>query len=223
MSLLDQLELEIKERIEAFPFFQNLTVLSDPQKNVIDEISVKIAKIRTLVAPFVNRADDRNPNTHGSYFDLIQFNVGVFQNPLIASSNNDPTPRTICEQVHAVLKNWKPDSLSNVVVARVPGIEPVEHPSLNIWNAAFETKGGEIATLPTVATPVINLVSTPGSVVITCATAGAAIFYTINNAAPWPTTNLYTAPFAAPAAGTRIKARAYLAGKLNSAIATATV
>lgn len=48
---------------------------------------------------------------------------------------------------------------------------------------------------------------------LTCATPAAAIRYTTDGSYPAPTANLYTAPFAVPAAGTVIRAAAYVTGQ----------
>jgi hypothetical protein len=66
--------------------------------------------------------------------------------------------------------------------------------------------------MPLIEKPVID-VTDPGNIIITSATPGAAIFYTIDGTKPRPGKTLYTAPFAA--SGVTIKARAYLIGYLQ--------
>lgn len=217
-SALLQLETEIKGRIESIPFFAGLTVLVEPRKNLIAEITSKIAKLKTIIVPKVMSADDNHPNVHGVYFDDIRISIGVVQFDLLKGAH--PGLWEIAEEIHKAMKNWTPASLSNAINPAKPGIAMVPDPQLNILECNFETRGGFIGALPTVATPVI----TPGAnITLACATAGAAIFYTLNNSNPQPRNGtLYLAPFAAPAAGTQLKARAFLAGYLNSQLATHT-
>lgn len=211
MSLLDQLEIEIAERLQSLPFFADLEVHVDPAKNIVASIETKLAKLKTLVAPLVESADDLNPNIHAPYFDQINISVGVFQHPLLKGDH--PTPRAICEEIHAGLKGWKPDSLSNVITPGKPGIQQIADKTLNIWSTNFLTKGGLIATLPKVATPTAS--ASAGNLTLACATAGAAIFYTTDGSAPAPRNGtLYTAPFAS--SGQTVRTRAFLAGYLNS-------
>ena len=42
-SALLQLETEIKERLESIPFFAALTVLVEPRKNIVAEVTARIA------------------------------------------------------------------------------------------------------------------------------------------------------------------------------------
>lgn len=82
------------------------------------------------------------------------------------------------------------------------------------------------ATQSFIEKPVIDA-GDPGAIVMTSATPGAAIFYTIDGTKPRPGKTLDTAPFAA--SGVTIKARAYLIGYLQpgstdrDSITTATV
>lgn len=220
-SLL-QLELLAQDRIESFAFFDELTVLVDPRKNIVAEIQTRIAKLKTLIAPKVITADDNHPNVHGVYFDDIRLVVGVFQNPLL--KGDDPEPWEICEEIHKAFKNWTPDGWSNAVTPVKPGIEQIPDARLNIFNNNFATKGGFIGELAATATPVITADDDADKIVITCATAGAVIFYTLDGSKPTTQSNLYLAPVTPPGEdGNLVKARAWLPGRIGSAIATATL
>jgi hypothetical protein len=86
----------------------------------------------------------------------------------------------------------------------------------------FTTSGQNSAVGTYAATPVIS--ETSGVVTLTCATAGAAVFYTLDGKNPMPrgsTAVLYTAPFT-PGSGLTLKARSFLAGYLNSQTAQQT-
>lgn len=219
MDMLTQLEREIADRLSSLPALSGITVLVDPQKNIVDVISTKIAKLKTLIAPLVSGADDNSPGLHGPYFDEIRIDIGIFQNPIL--KGNDAPCRELALSVHEGLKGWKPDSLSSTLNPRKTGIEQIADRTLNIWNCAFATKGGFIASLPKVATPVSYL--TTGGIILATTTTGAAIYYTTDGSNPAPRNGtLFVQPFAA-LSGTVIKARAFLAGYLTSDALTVTL
>jgi hypothetical protein len=217
-SYLEDFEQAVADRLEAVPYFADITVLVDPQKNIVSEITSKIAKLQLLVAPFVSGADDGSPNLAGPFWDRIQLTVGVFHHPVIGAATK--APREVCEQVCAALKGWAPANLSGVLVPDKPSIELVADARLNIWNCNFKARGGfynAMTQLPAVTHGANGLLTT-----LACATAGAAIFYTVDGTTPMPLAAtgpglLYTAPVAL-GLGTAVKARAFLAGYLHSDI-----
>ena len=223
-SALLQLEIEIKDRLESFAFFSPLTVLVEPRKNIFAEITARIGKIKTLVAPKIVGADDNHPNVHGTYFDDLRLAVGIFQNPTL--KGNDPDAWEVAEEIHKALKNWTPASLSNALNPVKPGIEPIADPKLNILSCNFAARGGFIGALVATADPVISGVYATGIISITCATPGAVVFCEVGASAPAnPTTAsaLYLASFLAPMPTTVVKARAFMPGRLASKIVTATL
>jgi hypothetical protein len=82
---------------------------------------------------------------------------------------------------------------------------------------------------PTVATPLFSLAtdtySSDQSVTITCATAGAVIYYTVDSSVPSPASSAYASPVAVSGDGTvmTIRAMATHAGMTDSAHAQVTV
>lgn len=217
-SALLQIETEVKDRLETFAFFSPFTILVDPRKNIVSEIQTNIGKLKTLIAPKVVGADDNHPNVHGVYFDAIRLVVGVFQNPLLKADHAEPFE--ICEEIHKALKNWTPDSLSNVINPVKPGIEQIADKQLNIFNCNFETRGGFLGALTACADPVIIGNEGEGSVIITSATPGAVIFYTLDQSKPTAQSTLYLGEFPAPAEDLVVKARAFMPGKLASKVVT---
>jgi hypothetical protein len=219
-SALLQIETEMAQRLEAIPFFAPFTILVDPRKNIVAEIQSKIGKLKTLIAPKIVGADDNHPNVHGTYFDEIRAVVGVFQNPLLRADHAEPLE--ICEEIHKAFKNWSPDSLTNPLNPRKPGIEQIADAQLNIFNCNFETRGGFVGALPVAAPPVATYSEPDLGYIFTSATEGAAIFYTTNGSNPSPRNGTLAYGPRALAPGT-IKARAFLAGYLRSELLTLTV
>lgn len=221
-SALLQIETEIKERLESIPFFEPFAtreaILVEPRKNIVAEINKKIGALQTVIVPKIVGADDNHPNVNGVYFDSIRISVGVFQKDLLKGS--DAGYIEIAEEIHKALKWWTPDSLANAINPSKPGIETIADKALNIVACNFETKGGFIGELPRVATPVITVVPTV-STTLTCATAGAAMFYTLDGTNPTPRNGTYAANntnLGEMDPGT-LKVRAFLAGYLRSELA----
>lgn len=216
-SILEQLELEAADRLLSVPFFANIEVHVDPQKNIVAEVTAKIAKIKLLVAPLVASADVVHSDVPGPFFDNIELLVGVFQNPLLAG--NLPSPRCVAEQVHAALHQWKPESIASLITSTKPSIRQVADKKLNIFNCSFTGSGGLGYVLPKVETPSWNA----GSQTFGCATAGAAIFYTVDGRHPAPRNGTLALGPVHFNHGTTVKARAWLAGYMASDILKFTV
>lgn len=84
-------------------------------------------------------------------------------------------------------------------------LEDVSSPHLvTTWTPVGAATGNPVVTSSVAADPLLTL---------TCGTPAAAIRYTTDGSYPAPAATLYTAPFAAPAAGTVIRAAAYVTGQ----------
>ncbi len=79
--------------------------------------------------------------------------------------------------------------------------------------------GAPIAATP-VFTPAAGVYTTTQNVTITCATAGASIYYTTNGTEPTNASTLYAGPISVSST-TTLKAIAYATGYTNSSVATA--
>jgi hypothetical protein len=83
--------------------------------------------------------------------------------------------------------------------------------------------GGEPATVATPTfSPAAGTYGTVQNVTITCATAGAAIHYTLDGTVPTAASTTYSAAIPVTATATTIKAMATAAGQTDSAVASAT-
>ncbi len=80
-----------------------------------------------------------------------------------------------------------------------------------VWATNLKTSGGVTSSQPTVETPVIAD-NGSGEITLTCATQGAAMFYTTDGSFPSPRNGtFYTAPFAV-SSGTQVRVTGWLAG-----------
>jgi hypothetical protein len=121
---------------------------------------------------------------------------------------------TVQEAIIGLLHLWTPDALS-VPLSIANGNEPDTDDGFMVLPVNWTATSGITRTLPTTATPVI--VNASGTVTITCATAGASVFWTVDSTRPSPRNGtLYTAPFV-PVNPALVRARAYLAGYIDGA------
>ena len=109
------------------------------------------------------------------------------------------------------------------MLVRKPAITLANDPLNLVYQCHVRTSGGLRNVPPKLASP--GCTQQNGLLTMSCATAGAAIFYTLDGSLPLPRNPmafLYTAPVTS-VPGATLKARAFLAGYLNSEIAMATL
>jgi hypothetical protein len=125
----------------------------------------------------------------------------------------------VAEYIAAVWDFRLVDGASEPLV--VTDISLGNDPRFVTWDVIGRTMGGLKYTIPAIET-VVAVNSPPGTITLTCARPGAAIFYTTDGTMPSPRNGtLYTAPFAL-GSGITLRARAFLAGYLSGAGATLT-
>ena len=172
------------------------------------------------------RASVRERNVPGPYLDPVVVAVHVEEQVVInqGADGTQVTCSDAAERVSALLHRWTPDGLVRPLLADSGQHIQVVQPVMGdiAYAVLFTTSGGLSVTLSQAATPAISPAggAAPQTVTLTCATAGAAIFYTVDGKTPTPLAGtLYTAPISVAAACT-LKAAAYLAGYLTSETAT---
>jgi hypothetical protein len=224
MSILSQLQQQCADRLQSDPLFAHVRVLTERVADIESEIDRALGPLNEqggktgLVAVLLTPTANVNfENVFGPFFDDIKIVVRVIENVPI---NQDPDTGTnvpaadAAERVCALLHHFQPDNATGPVLAHKPTITLGNDPNHLSYDCLFKTSGGLAATLPQAATPVCS--NNGGTITLTCATAGAAIFYTLDGSNPSPrNAMLYTAPFT-PGTGVTIKARAWLAGYLTS-------
>ena len=233
MSLIETIQQEVTDQIAADGFFLNIPVLVESLGDAASQIERALGpvnpqggKIGAVVVVTTPTANVSWPEVGGPFFDEIPITVLVAVNPV---TNNDPdtgtgaSALTICEEVCGMLHQFYPQSANGPVVAERPTITRApnggDDEAIIQYLCRFKTLGGIQNVLPQVSTPTDTINS--GQVTLTCATAGAAIFYTTDASNPNPrTSTLYTAPFAS--SGQTVKAKAWLAGYLASTLLTFT-
>jgi len=156
------------------------------------------------------------------YFDSVRVVVQCYVNTETA---DDATPAAleIAEKVALLLTAWKSTASGCLLAPDKPTLVPTlcydangrVMAGVDAWSVNFTTSGAAAHEIPQCATPEIT--EDAGLVTITCATPGAAVFYSTNGKLPAPRTGtIYTGPFATPDQGMTIRALAWLAGYLPS-------
>jgi hypothetical protein len=235
---LDQLEQEIADHLLADPWFSASRQLPDLTYATIPVIPAESGDIDTMIAKAVGEigicatvkvveAKVSKTDVGGVYFDPIEIVILVVENVLInrGDTGTQKTGKATTLRAGALLALWLPASLSSRLTANDAGYKQVDDDGGVVQhNFRLKAQGGLSVTLPQVAMPVFT--EPDGSVAdvvhLTCATAGAAIFYTLDGRHPSPRTGtLYTGEVDIPAPSATVKARAFLAGYLDSQIAQA--
>jgi hypothetical protein len=223
MGLITTLRQGVADRLTADPYFDDLPVLALKPKELVSELNNRINKLAIAGTVLVPRVSGTKRNLYGVYFDKIEVQVGWCENRQLNATGKDV--EDICEVTAALLHDWTPANLTSPLTIDAPTI--VEIPPENeadkkkrLLAVRLIAMGGVSYELPKVETPVIN--NQAGTITLTCATSGAAIFYRTDGKQPNPRVGsgsvLYSAPFVV-SAGVTIKTRAFLAGYQDSAIA----
>jgi hypothetical protein len=230
MSILASIQQQCADRLQADPLFTYVPILTEHLKDITSEIATalgpltgtggKSGLVAILLTPTANVNFD---NVFGPFFDHIKIVVHVVENVTV---NQDPTTGTnvsavdAAEKICALLHHFQPDGANGPVTVERPTITLGDDPTNLSYDIHFKTSAGLSSVLPQVATPVIA--SSSGVVTLTCATVGAAMFYTLDFSNATPRNGaLYIAPFT-PGAGHTLNVRAWLAGYLASETATTT-
>jgi Chitobiase/beta-hexosaminidase C-terminal domain len=224
MSFLTQLQQQCADRLQADPLFAHVRVLTERITDIESEIERALGplnetggKTGAVVIVLTPTANVNFENVFGPFFDEIKVVARVIENVPV---NQDPATGTnaaaaeLAERICGLLHHFQPENAAGPLVAQRPSIALANEPRHLSYDCVFKTSGGLTETLPQVATP--GVLINAGVVTLSCATAGAAIFYTLDGRNPGPRTGtLYTAPFS-PGAGVAVKARGWLAGYLAS-------
>lgn len=235
-SGLDQLETEICDRLLADSWFAASRQLPDSSYVTIPVIPAESGDIDTMIAKSIGEigicvtvkvveAKVSKTDVGGVYFDPIEVVILVAENVMLnrGDTGTQKTGKATTLRAAALLSLWKPASLSCLLTANEAGYKQVDDDGgLVQHNFRLKAQGGLSVTLSQVATPVITGDGSP-SAVLTCATPGAAIFYTINGRHPAPLSGTLAPAdgnIGAVADNTTLKVRAFLAGYRDSNIAT---
>lgn len=231
MSVIKAIQDQVVDKLSSDPFFQNIPVFAEYIGDIVNQMEIALGadmaqggKVGAFVLVMSPDANQSFGELYGVVLDDIKIFVQVTVDTKMA---NDPvcgigvTDLDICEAVCLSLSQFMPLSANSMLKPQTPTIQIMDRGENGSTRMCRFSVVGKNSTVPVKsATPVIS--ETGGVVTLTCATAGAAIFYTTDGKNPiprGPTTILYTGPFT-PGAGLTLTARSFLAGYLHSQQAT---
>jgi hypothetical protein len=240
LDVIDALPDELKARLEADDFFADIPIIVADAGNVLAEVERKMAVesekagkrgVAVIVLPPLG--DDVAPEIRFGPLKLRP----AFQVIEHAELNNDEKGtkkswRRVARKIHLVVKPLALIGLTTEFVADTPCIEPVDFTS----ELGPMVKGGQVnfvcfeadaEDVDQVAMPLFSdgAGETP-TLVMSCGTAGAEIWYTTDDSYPAPGnvgSTLYAAEVAIPVDGFTVRACAYKAGLIASQVNRATV
>ncbi len=221
MSILYALQQEIADCLLADSFFASVPVLVEQPRDMGFELQAAIAAAGTWGVVMVPQAQVSSPNAPGPIFDPVEFAIRFRENAPVSAG---PGALDAAETALALLHLYRPPSVNEVLVAAPEALRRVTEPDVVTYEVRVRTQVAASYAIPQVATPALSVAGSgfPLMVTLSCATAGAAMFYTLDGSAPVPrgaTAVLYTGPFSVTTAVT-LRARGWLAGYLASAETT---
>jgi hypothetical protein len=161
-------------------------VTSDDPKDIDTEIQNKLNQIGLGILVLQPALHVTKPVKRGPYFDKIYVVVKIYENPTVnRDRENYVTSGQVGGIVCGILHGFFPPSVneSYYVVESIPVVDA----DYNVWQVTLATAAGIAYARPAIA-PLVATPSAPGggNVVLSCATPGAAIFYTLDGTYPSP-------------------------------------
>jgi hypothetical protein len=234
-SFLDDMQQELVALLKADEVLSALPILDERLGDINAEVEKQLGistavggKIGACVIVQSPTADDESPAVHGGIMET-EWTFLVLEEPVLndhATKGHRIRALKIARRIVRVCKLYAATGLCTALVPAKPTIVPFGNPLASIaYRVAMRTtEVGQGRNLK-VAQPAIASAGSvaPQSVTITCATAGAAIYYTLDGSHPYAGNAqavLYAGAFNVNAAGT-VRARAFKTGYVGSNAAAA--
>lgn len=217
---ISQDQLDFYGRLQADPFFADVDVVLEAKGVTEAEVEdalvgweAKGTKVGACVVVLMPSLTPESPDAPGPRF-LVRLSVQVIEIPLInlGANGTGKSAAEIAEQVRRLCHHFAPGR-GNVYTFAAQEPIAVQDGKVS-YAVTFQRVGGDTLARK-VATPTCSTTSAtaPATVTLACATAGAAIHYTLDGSYPSPanpTALLYSTPVDVAAAAT-VRAAATLA------------
>lgn len=234
---LQRFQLDVAARLEGAAFFANVPVfifrpraaltaaqIQDRINAALGALTTQNGKAGLCATVLMPLLDTQKQDLPGPYFHL-KCTVRVQENVIVNMGGNGV--QIACEDaaiaVAQTMHLWMPGGVAGIVRCAPETIAPnLTFAGLVTYDVQLESEL-ELECLPKTAQPFLT--DSGGNIAIACSDGSAAIYYTTDGTAPWagngyyPTTAAsYAGPFAAPPAGTLIRAAAFNPARLGSDI-----
>lgn len=227
--LLD-LQADLVARARADEFIGSVTVLDQRKGQIENEIAGalglltetagKLGACVILLAPI---GDVVYADAPGGPLEM-EVTFRVLEDPVLnmdVAGGTLKSAEELAVRIVRVFQHYHPQGLAATLAAKKPTIVPVGDPMARV---AYEVRFMTVedgSDFDKVSTPALSVEegAAPQTVTITCATAEAQIYYTLDGTHPWSGNGtLYTAPVAVEAAGI-LRAAAFKTGVVASDVA----
>lgn len=212
------MQQELADRLAADAYFADITVLTERTadiQNTIDRAlkvaTLKGGKIGAAVVVGLFSGDVERDGVPGPEFSNAALRIQVTEHVLFNSGANGTGKAAVdvSARVAQLLHHYRPTGLGEtILITGSDAVQPVPPNQLETGTIAYQVRVGlslTPAVLEKVAIPGISVagVGLPKTVTLTCATSGAAIYYTTDYSYPSAVNTeatLYAAPFEISAA-----------------------
>ena len=220
-------------RLNADDWFADINVLTERKADIISAIEKSIGPMKakggksgTCIVVMSPVASDESEEIPGAILHP-QLTFRILENPLINNSGVGTGKEALstAKRVVMLMKHFRMDGVCTELIPEKPTIVPVADPVAPVaYEVRFKARDDDGETLAKVARVAISPASgaAPRTVTLTCATSGAAIYYTTDGSFPWSgnaTATLYTVPFSVTSPAT-VRAGAFLAGAAGSNVSS---
>lgn len=230
-AILTNQQEELFQRTKADTKLADVTVLNEFKGDIVSGIEEALGlvkkrtnKIGACIILLQAIADPTPIEVAGAVLDT-EFTFRVLEDPVTNSGANGTGIRalTICRRLVRIHHFYQARGMMGIVEAKKPCIVPVTDQFAPVaYEVRFTSSEESFDPNLKVATPAIAPGGgvVPQAVTLSCVTAGAQIYYTVDGSHPWsgnPTALLYAAPINVVAAAT-LRAGAFKAGMVASNI-----
>ncbi len=225
-SLLKQLQLDAAGLLNTCDYFEDITVVAEDKADLSTVIQQSLSAIAAkngksgLVVIIEEPTAEAPTQLSGPYLTLVKLKVLIMENLMVNRTDPYGTQKIgyeVAEAICEVLFQAQLDGTgTNPLWPGQPAIR-----SLGALPDLTEIMGVEVNLEAHIALPSVAKVATPtitnttGSITLASTTGGAALLYSLDGSFP---SLVYTAPFATPDAGTRIRAIGTKTGQATSDI-----
>jgi hypothetical protein len=193
-TIITDLQADLAGRLNADPYFADVTVLTDRDKDIRAMVSKatggagatrKAGKIGACVVVLEPVANDTNANALSGPIETI-ISIAILENPPInlGASGTGKHCLSLARRIHRVLKLYQPVLMSNPLIPSKPFCHPVESDLAPVaYEVAFHCTETDPTRYQKVSLPIIT--QAWPDVTITCPTEDVDIYYTVDGSHPW--------------------------------------
>lgn len=225
---------DLAARLNADEWFSTINVLTERKSDLLSAIEKSIGPMKakggksgTCVVVMSPVATDDLPDVGAAILSPV-LSFRILENPLINNSGVGTKKEALstAKRIVMLMKHFSIAGVCTALIPDKPTVVPVADPVAPVaYEVRFRTRDDDGQTIPKVLPVSLSPTggAAPQTVTLTCATPGAAIYYTKDGSYPWSgnaTATLYTAPFSVTSPAT-VRAGAFLAGAFASNVSIA--